>query len=154
MVKKLRLNIDYNQEYVVIGIPCHLKYYRIAYLINKKLSLHLMKIEDLVILSKKKQYPKFVIYYYKDEENFNSFYLISNKSQNGNLIPEQKQTDYFLFIDNFLNKQTKDKLIKEIREIPNVLTAYEINPLSIKDINKILSDLEIHITNIQKKKTS
>jgi hypothetical protein len=144
MVKKLILNIDYKPEYTIIGISSHLKDYRLSFNINKKLNFKLKKLNDLVIIKgKNKKTQKYSLYHYEQPDTQNIFYLISNNNPNGKLIPSQKQTDYFLLIKNMI--------VKTLKAIRNVLMVYEINPNTIKNIDSILTEVELQGLDIMKK---
>ncbi|MBE9481754.1 MAG: IPExxxVDY family protein [Bacteroidetes bacterium] len=152
MVKKLILNIDYKPEYTIIGISSHLKDYRLSFNINKKLNFKLKKLSDLVIIKgKNKKTQKYSLYHYEQPDTQNIFYLISNNNPNGKLIPSQKQTDYFLLIKDIIDDQRKNMIVKTLKAIRNVLMVYEINPNTIKNIDSILTEVELQGLDIMKK---
>lgn len=153
MPKKFKLDIAFENEMVLIGISSHLKDYRLVWFLNKQLGFKFIKTEDFTYLTNKpKKELKFSCYYYNDVTNYSIYYFLSNISlhENNNLINEQKQADYLMFCERpDQNKNTK-LLIADIKKTPNVLTAFEINQADIKFINNIISDLELHIINIEK----
>jgi len=144
MVKKLILNIDNTPEYTIIGISSHLKDYRLSFNINRKLDFQLKRLSDLeIIKGKNKKTQKFSLFHYEQPDTQNKIYLISNNTPNGKLIPSQKQTDYFLLIKDIIDYQRKNKIIKAIKAIRNVLMVYEINHNTIKNIDSILAEVEL-----------
>jgi hypothetical protein len=107
--------------------------------------------EDLKItLASKKDPAEFSLYYYHDEDYFNKYYLLANRSQDLVMAPEIKQVDFLLLIEGEFRKAQKDRLIKSIREIPNVLTAYEVKFAEIKNYETLLNDMELHFVKISK----
>jgi hypothetical protein len=137
--------------YTLIGISCHLMDYRLIHLLNKELGFTFSKEDDFEInLTVHKQVSAFSLYSYKDEDQRNSYYLIANFSQDIVLIPEFKHTDFIMLIEGDLKKQTKDNLLKGIRSIHKVMTAFEIKVTEIKHPEMFLADLEMHITDIHK----
>ncbi len=154
MPKKFKLDLAFENDSVLIGISSHLKDYRLVWFINKQLGYKFTKTEDFLYkTTKPKKELSYSCYYYKDEANISTYYLLSNigVSENTNLISEHKQSNYILFIEQpSQNKNTKT-LICEIKKTPNILTAYEISQTEIKYLNNIISDLELHIINIEKK---
>ncbi|MCX6246069.1 MAG: IPExxxVDY family protein [Bacteroidetes bacterium] len=152
MAKKIFLDVRPEPVYfTLIGISCHVKDYRISYLLNTRLGLEFHKLDDLKItLTQKKEPTGFSFYYYRDEDYFNAYYLISNRSEEFALAPEIKQVDFLLIVEGVFKKAQKDPLIKAIRAIPNVLTAYEINFAEIKNHETLLNDMEMHFMNIHK----
>jgi hypothetical protein len=137
--------------YTLIGISCHLMDYRLIHLLNKEPGFNFSKEEDLAIYaSAKMQTASFSLYSFKDEDQRNSYYLIANYSQDIVLVPEFKHTDFVMLIEGDFKKQRKDALLKAIRSIPKVLTAFEIKVTDIKNPETFLTDLEMHITDIRK----
>lgn len=141
--------------YTLIGISCHLKDYRLSYLLNKKLEFGFSKQQDLVItLQDKKEPANFSFYHYKDEDQVNSYWLIANRSEEYILLPEIKQLDFLLMVEGEFKKTRKDSLLKAVSSIQNVLTAYEINITSIRNFENLLTEIEIHLMNIFRKSKS
>jgi hypothetical protein len=154
MSKKVYLEIRSEPAiFTLIGISCHLKDYRISFLLTKYLGLDFLKMEDLKItLTDKKDPENFSLYYYNDEDYFNIYYLVGNRSQEYVLAPEIKQVDFLLIVEGEFKKTQKDRLIKSIRSIPNILTAYEIKFAEIKNYETLLNDMEMHLMNIKREK--
>jgi hypothetical protein len=137
--------------YTLIGISCNLMDYRLLHLLNKELSFNFSKEDDFEIqTSAQNQLTAFSLYSYRDEDHRNSYFLIANFSQDIVLIPEFRQTDFIMLIEGDLKKQAQDALLKAIRSIPKVMTAFKIKVTDIKHPEMFLSDLEIHITDIRK----
>lgn len=152
MSKKIYLNVRSEPAvFTLLGISCHVKDYRISFLLNKHLGYDFQKMEDLKItLASKKDPAEFSLYYYHDEDYFNKYYLLANRSQDLVMAPEIKQVDFLLLIEGEFRKAQKDLLIKSIREIPNVLTAYEVKFAEIKNYETLLNDMEMHFVKISK----
>ncbi len=152
MSKKILLDVRPEPAiFTLIGISCHVKDYRISYLLNNHLGFDLLKMEDLKItLNNKKDPEEFSLYYYSDEDYFNTYYLVANRNQEFVLAPEIKQVDFLLIVEGEFRRSQKDRLIRSVRNIPNVLMAYEIKFAEIKNYETLLNDLEMHIMNIVK----
>ena len=156
MAKKLKLHIknkyDYKDKYKIIGICSHLKDYRICWNLNKKLDFRFKKIKDIKFEFDKKIKNILFSLYHQEEKDFITYYLISNHILNKILIPEQRQLDYILIIKGPINTLKIQSIIKKIRQINNVLTAYNIDMSLVKKTDDILFDLELHILNVKEKK--
>jgi hypothetical protein len=138
--------------YTLIGISCHLKDYRLSYLLNKKLEAVFSKQQDLVITLQDKTEPAtFSFYHFQDDEQFNVYLLIANRSEEYVLLPEFRQLDFLLMVEGEFKKSRKDQLLKAVSSIPNVLKAHEINITTIRNYRNLLSDIEIHLMNIFRK---
>jgi len=152
MAKKLLLETRSEPTlYTLFGISCHLKDYRLSFLMNQKMELEFIKMEDFCsIASAKKESDSFSFYHGRDEDHFNTFSLVANRGQESILVPELKQTDFLLLVEGPFKKTQKDKLLAAIKAIPNVLTAFEIRFETIKNYEILLTDLELHFMNIHR----
>jgi hypothetical protein len=152
MARKVFLDVKAEPVFfTLIGISSHVKDYRISFLLNTHLGFDFRKLEDLKItLTPKKDSTGFSLYHYRDEDFFNDYYLVANRSQEYVLAPEVKQVDFLLIVEGAFRKAQKDSLIKAIRSIPNVLTAYEVNLAEIRNHETLLNDMEMHFMNIHK----
>ena len=143
MAKKIMLESRSEASYFTLaGISCHLKDYRLSFLLNQKLHADLKKMDDMP--------DDYSLYFYTDEECRNTYYLISNRNEEKVLFPELKQTDFLLLVEGPFKKAQLDKLLRAIRTIPNVLTSFDIQMGTLKNFPGFLSDLEIHFMNIKK----
>lgn len=153
MVRKVKLNIDLNEDIIIIGISCHKFDYWIALQINKTLKLKLTRQPDLSVFDTEKEssinYP---LFNFIKPDIQTSYSLISNHNPEGKLFPDQKSFDYFLLINGMIKADEKSKLITAIKKIPNVLTAHNLNLKKIKNLPEFLSDLELHMIEIAGKK--
>ncbi len=152
MAKKFLLEIQPEPAlYTFLGISCHLKDYRLSYLINQKLGYLLIKKEDLVTRSYNlKNVAGFSFYQYNDEDNYCFCFLLSNRSEEFILVPEMKQVDFMMIIEGEIRNSRKEQILKHIRSIPNVLTSFEIQVPAIKNHASLLSDLEMHVSFINR----
>lgn len=152
MAKKLMLETRSEPAfYTLIGISGPLRDYRLSYLLNHSLEFNLKKLDDFsYVLPGKKEPEVFSLFYYRDEDQPNSYYLVSNKNDENYLLPEMRQMDFLLIIEGAFKKSRKDILLKNIRDTKNVLAAYEIRFNELKNFENILIDLELHMTNILK----
>lgn len=136
---KFSLDIEYDYSFVLFGISCHEKDYRISWAINKQLGIGLQKENDLEIKEKKQKenflYP---VYSFNSEVQYWEYFLIANRNTQGLLIPEQKQSDYFLKISGNVIHEQKQKILQDLKGINIILTAYEINPESLKSKQNLL----------------
>ena len=142
MAKKILLETRSEHAlFTLTGISCHLRDYHLIFLLNEKLDLEFKKEEDFL------GYPFF---FCRDENCFNAYYLLGNRGQDSILLPEMKQIDYLLLIEGPFKKIQKERLIKKIQSIDNILMSFEIKLEIIKNIESVLNDLEIHFMNIHK----
>ena len=152
MAKKFLLDIQPEPAfYTFLGISCHLKDYRLSYLINHQLGYQFIRKDDLITRSfNRKIEAGFSFYQFNDEDNYCFCFLLSNRSEEFILVPEMKQVDFMMIVDGEIKRSRKEQVLKQIRSIPNVLTSFEIQVQEIKNHASLLSDLEMHVTFINR----
>ena len=105
----------------MIGISCHEKDYRLCWRLNKAFGLDLVRCEqeelDKNVLS--------AYSFFKEDDQIN-YNLIVNRNEDGWLVPEHKQVDYFLTMEDPHQKPVVE-MLSDIRELNNVLAAYELS---------------------------
>lgn len=136
-MSKFTLNIEEDYDFSLIGISCHAKDYKLCFEFNKLLEIDFIRLEDLDIDSKKTQ-GNYSLFEYIDEENFIDYYLISNRSNKGVLIPEHKAIDYFLLLKGASNDDIIEDIIKKTCAMQIVLTAYKIDIDTLKSKQNLL----------------
>jgi hypothetical protein len=148
---KLLVDDFYDASFSLIAVHCRLEDYRFAYLLNKNLNLRFKRSEnDLDINYFSSSYS---IYEWNDEINYTTWHLISNickKEEDAlqssgslfterskaiktyNLIPEYKKVDYFLKVESDAQKINEGLLVSRLKDLPQLITAYVVNPETIK----------------------
>lgn len=161
MVKKsYSINFEYDYDFILIGICSPLKDYHMCYNINKELGTSLSRsaIDISMDFFDGIEKGQFSLYEYWDKQYENQWYLLSNKCrlicderlqnegtifdgfiQNEEktkyLVPENSIIDFYLQIHGILSKNSKLKIIKNIKKLNRVVSAYEIciNDIASKD---------------------
>jgi hypothetical protein len=136
-MSKTLLTLDDDYDFSLIGISCHAKDYRICWEINNSLNISLIRVEDYEI-RKKKEISKFSFYEFIDENNYIDYYLIANKGNKGNLIKEQKTTDFFLLLKGNISDNQLNDILSKINALNLVLTAFKIMPESLKSKQNLI----------------
>lgn len=134
---KLTLEIVEDYDFELLGICSHIKDYRLSWSINQNLGFDLIKEADLE-LNQKSEVQCYSFFSFIDDENLVEYYLISNRCENGLLIPEEKKSDYFLLIKGVLRGGEKEEILKQISSLKHVLTIYEIEVNTLKSKNNLL----------------
>ena len=159
---KHTLTIEYDYDFVLIGISSYEKDYRICWALNRVLGLGLTKKDSLEIKSKKQDTPSFFsLFNYENEEEFIEYSVIANLSEhkqfvskehslfdkvaqeseeteNGILIPEHKQMNYFIVIRGEMDNDKIEETVKKIKEIDIVLTAMRIDAKELKSKKNLI----------------
>lgn len=158
---KLVLDEVFEQPFKLIAIHSSVEEFRLAFQLNKYLDLRLSRsrqdidfqMEDLKVL--------FALYEFEDLQKYCRYFLVSNvskgelasnASQNSlfgdeepafkklYLMPEFKQVDFFLKIEEESEMLSEKVLLKKIKEIPQVSTAYSIDFHQIKSKENLIFD--------------
>ena len=134
---KVILSLEEDYEFILIGISSHTKDYRLCRELNLGLCIDLLRVGDLEI-SQKEEIKAFSFYEFVDEDNYLEYYLISNLSSSGYLIPEQKKVDFFLMLKGNISIDLKDDIICKINSLSLVLTSFNLDPNQLKSKQNLL----------------
>ncbi|HNS16291.1 MAG TPA: IPExxxVDY family protein [Bacteroidales bacterium] len=153
MAKKYNLELTRQKHWpVFIGIACRSKDYQLCFHINKKLDLHLRKLPDFgIVFPGKFESCSYSLYRHQDTNRRLDYLLLSNHHPDSKLIPEFKQTDYFLMVSGETTAAETERLIHALRSVPGVLLAYYLDLSKTKQMDVILADLELHLLETDKK---
>jgi len=146
MPKKIKIDIDFNQDNSLIGISCHKKDYWTAFQLNELLDIHLRRFDDLFVYKTQQDVQlSYPLYYYSDSDSLINFYFFSNHNQEGKLFPAQKTIDYFLLINGVVAESKLAQFISAIRGRTGIIAAYKLDLKRIKNYEDFLTDLELYM---------
>jgi hypothetical protein len=153
MAKKLQLELTgAGKDLVFIGIASPLKDYLLCYRLNKKLGFRFKKLPDLLFTHPGKNEPyNYSLYHHKNTDRLLDYFLLTNHHPDSKLLPIFKQTDYFLLVSGEANANETEKMIKDIRTIQDVMLSYYLDHTKAKEMELILSDLELHVMEVNRK---
>jgi hypothetical protein len=103
-----------------------------------------------LVFRKKDDFRGFSFYSCPDENGFYHYYILGNRSEESILIPEFRQIDFLFIIEGPVRKPWKETILKGIRVIPNVIMAFEISSESIRNIDSLLNELEMHVSGLSR----
>ena len=138
-VSKFTLEVEYDFDFILLGISCHEKDYRISWALREKLGVDLCRGEDLEINTRKAgESGTYVVFESFSEDNDSSIFLVANRCESSFLIPEHKSCDYFLIARGGYDLGDQTEMLQKIKEIPFVLTAFVIEPQSLKSRQNLI----------------
>jgi hypothetical protein len=136
--KHFTLQVQDDFDFLLIGLFCAYRDYRLCYELNQKLEISLERCNDLEVKMEKKGstslFPIFCCSNIDEEHHF----VIGNKGSNGNFLQEMKQVDYFLMIRNPSPYSEITALLKSISEIKLISSAIEIQTGQLKSSENFL----------------
>ncbi|MGB8705110.1 MAG: IPExxxVDY family protein [Gillisia sp.] len=154
---KLQLE-DVEEDYLLIAIHSSVEEYKIAYYLNKFLQIGLKRSAVDVDFNHGTIQASYPLFYFKEKDKYRSFFLVKNKhrgavkkvvssgslfieeeenSRSTYLIPEHKDVDYFLKIEDDSSLKERE-LLQQIASIPNIITSYSIDPNILKSKNNLI----------------
>ena len=158
-IHKLHLEEFDEIDYQLIAIHSSLEDYRLAYYINQNLPINLKKENCNIQISNKEGETQFTRFVFEDSKDI-AWNLVQNKnnvfvpSQNSNqglfaetnnkfstkiyLIPEFKNVDFFLKIENGEVNIEVSKITNCIKKIDRVSTVYAVEVEKIKSKNNLI----------------
>ena len=154
MVKKHKLEFDYNHDYFLIGVNSILEDFLIAFRLNQTFNITLRRKKKSLNFGNKK--GEFSVYDYENLKTFNFWSLITNKQvveekiskdsfslfeslyNTYTLIPEKKQIDFFLKIEGEYSKKQIELIVQKIQKIDGVMLSYQLEPLQLKSKSNLI----------------
>lgn len=136
MNKTVKIQLDPNYDFQLIAIVSSEPIYRLSWLINEQFGTLLTESGVHQVYHQKANLEQpFVKYSYLNPAEV-SYNLIQNKSENGLLIDEQKQVDFWLTIEHGLQKTTE--VLSKLKKIKNISLAFEVIPGSLKSKSRLI----------------
>jgi hypothetical protein len=150
-IKKLVLDYDY--DFLLIGILSSVPDYKLCWGINKVLNIVLKKEKDLELqlhdkemndglkltFDKPEMTPRYSMYTYYNEVTHLRYTVASNRSVSGLLIKEEQSVDFFLVVDGLYDDLKKgDSIVNDLRKQREIITAYKIDPNNLKSKQNLI----------------
>jgi len=159
---KLVLEDDTNEQYTLLAIHCSEEPYKLAFMLNRVLSIQLKRESLDLDFSNKGLEVTFPIFDYRNKLNHSFFHLVANKcfsrsakvhSSGGlfedvesektittYLLPEFKTVDYILKIQDDYENVSIRNLITTISGIEQVISVYKIEDHKVKSKSNLIFD--------------
>lgn len=118
-----KLIVEYEYDFYLIGIVSPVREYKLAWLINKTLGIHLVKKQDLDINFINNS---LIISNFKSGIGHGMYRLLKNQSVDEPvgkpyyLLPELKNFDFLLMISDESNTIAVEDILEKLRQIPEI----------------------------------
>ena len=135
-MKKTRLIVEYDYEFGLLGIISSVKFYKLAWAINNKLNISLVKSSDISLDTKRHKNLSFSLYDYSTEQsNFQVFKNKTEGKENAHLIPEMSHLDYIVKIDENSQSFAIEEVMKALREVKWIeyIAVLDVDNLKSRD---------------------
>lgn len=139
---KSKLIIEYEYDFILYGIISLSKDYRLAWLINKHMGLHLRKEEDIKMSFLNDE--NLVISNYLHETEHAQLRILKNKSEERKsnkmsyLIPELNKFDYLIMKNGRIGDLSDQEFFREIQKIKEVQYIVELDIEKLKSKENLI----------------
>ena len=159
---KLLLEDDAKEHYSLVAIHCSLEAYKMAFFLNKHLQFRLLRRRVDLEFSKKGLEITFPLFEFIDEHHYTTYFLVANKCKtlkartvaSGGLfendasdetithylMPAYKQVDFFLKIDSEYDQVPIRKLLMQLNEVNEIISAYTVDTTTLKSKENLIFD--------------
>lgn len=118
-MKKSKLLVQYEYDFELFGISSPVRDYKLAWLLNQALNIHIVKVEDLEI--EYNNQDTIITSHFLYETEYAKLRLIRNKSfgeeKKPLLIPELPNFDYFLLIQDQSHVFDSTEILQKLRKM-------------------------------------
>lgn len=157
-MRKMLLNTFIDLDFKLIGINASLEPYKMAFLINKNLKMQFKRTPKDIEMFHENLMTNFSLYTFCDSKTASKMYFIQNKSKyidqkpkfatslfedqdqtiDKYLIKSHLQSDYLIKIEDEFDRFKIKKILLDLNEIPQIISAYEISPSHIKSPENLI----------------
>jgi len=123
-VKRIKLELDEEIEFPILGISTALLDYHLVWNLNTSLDLSFQKENNFFTLpNKKKELKSYEYYLHKNEDDLSKYFLVKNIQQGSVLFADSEKLDFFLVLrENYI--QSKEDLIRDLRMINGIVAVF------------------------------
>lgn len=133
-MKKNLLEIEHDYDFKLIALVTALPGHTLGWWLEQKLKIPLKMDKELSLILKKgtaeSVFPVFINT--NEEDLYQRWTLVGNKSGNGFLIPEQKVVDYYLKLDGDIERSYYLSVLNTLKEIPGLHHLFDVKPDQLK----------------------
>ena len=141
-MKKAKLQIEPAFDFELLGIVSPIREFRMAWLVNQELELNLVKVDDLELEFLNAEKLEIAQYFLSLPHGF--IQLLKNKAINSTqqaayLIPELKNLDYFLLVQDETEELDLINFVKKLSRNPLVQSIVRIDITKLKSKENLLT---------------
>ena len=137
--KRIKLDDTDTFDFFLLGISSFEKDYRLIWNMNNTLGYQFFRTGNHQAYNKKEGTEQgFACYLYKDEDRHLQYRFVANKSEEGYLLEELKNIDFFLLVTGDIGKAGVTSLRNGISALENVQAVFLIDPESLKNRQRLI----------------
>ncbi len=137
--KAHKLDFQISYDFYLFGMVCDERDYRLAWLLNRDLGLLFERMDNLTIpQSEPGLTQEFSHYLHVDENTHTGYHLIGNRSENGYLLDEIRNIDYFLKIQPEDEEALDARWINSLRKLAYIRGLFQLETGVLRSGQKLL----------------
>ncbi len=144
MVKKIILDIDYNEAFLLLGIVSTYPDYQLVHHINKTMGFNFVRYDDFVLDNNTKKSVSYSWFYCQSDEIKVKSFLIANHHPKQKLLPDYRHIDYLLILEKSGNMDELSAMVSLLRKVKSITGVFKMDPSKIKGIGLLLEKNEMH----------
>ena len=139
---KNKLQITYDYDFTLLALNANVKAYKLAWSMNNELKVNLAKKSNIEINFTAGK--NLSIVNYADEDTYRTIRLLRNRAEESEdqfdafIVPEMKNFDYLIVLENESNTFDENAFISKIKEIPFVQFATKVDIESLKSRDNLI----------------
>ena len=134
-VTRLKLNIEQNNDYILMGLVSAEPDYKLSLALNKKLKVSLRNISPVRLSNENISELTFSRFSNYDNSTDLMLNLVTNRSGKNYLLNKLKNVDYLLQIQITEKEVSPDNITSKLREIDTITAVFNIDPNTLNDKN-------------------
>jgi len=134
---KIVLEIENDYAFFVWGIVSTSRNHRLGWTVNKALQVDLKRDQDIEVISKSKSSRFHAIFTCIDDQFNVKYRLIENKKGVSRFLPEAKNADYLLVMDQS-SEISHNHITSKLRAVSSIQMVFEIDLDKISQKQNIL----------------
>lgn len=143
MARRIKLELEHEWPYRILGITATIQDYRLAHFISQKTGLLFQRQEDLSLDLPSKTWS-LPLYTARDKELRVDYIIIPNRMENTYLIPAEKRFDYFLIAGGD-GKPPLEKMARTLQKTQHILFCHSLELEKWRDAPYFFHDLEMNV---------
>jgi hypothetical protein len=139
-VDRTILTYEPELDFALVAITSSLETHVLCFKLNRQLNISLCRIDELGISFREGDIGSlhFDRYFYQNSSVETAFYLLVNRGAGGFLVPEMKNVDFFLLIQNNIDEEDLKTTISTINQITEIIVAVRVDPKKVKSRENLI----------------
>ncbi len=141
-MSKNKLEVVYDFDFSLFALNANVKSYKIAWYLNTNEGFNFERTQELDIEFNRSKHINIVHYLHEDE--YSKFRILKNRAEvsedsyDAFLLPEMKQFDYLIMLENESSTFDENVFFNKIRQIPFVQFAIKVDLKTLKSRDNLI----------------